>query len=208
MPIYRTFKKNAVVQAIVYGALTGLIGVIAFVIILQLPKEPVEQEGQVEVISTSQQPTDVNEKDLVQQQFFALQHGVYSSFDSATQFLASFPTLNKASIVRVGDQFFVWSKIDNEKVEGATQTIPSSFYKAITLSSSCPNQAEKQLPKTLMDTKWLTLDSVTGEQQVNLPDDWSVILPEIQKLSGNTSVIRLHALINYYERLDCIKIDF
>ncbi|ATP41277.1 translation initiation factor 2 [Solibacillus sp. R5-41] len=205
MPIYRTFKKNAVVQAVVYGALTGLIGVIAFVIILQLPKEPIEQG---EVISTSQQPTEVNEKGPVKQQFFALQHGVYSSFDSAAQFLASFPTLNKASIVRVGDQFFIWSKIDIEKVEGATQTVPSSFYKSITLSSSCPNHAENQLPKTLMDTKNLMLDSVTSEQQVNLPEDWSVILPEIQKLSGNTSVIRLHALINYYERLDCLKIDF
>lgn len=210
MPIIRTLKKNAVAQAVFYGVLTGLLGVIAFVIILKLPQEPVEPGEQGEVISTSQQQqqTEVNEKDSVKQQFFALQHGVYSSFESAEQFLASFPTLNKAAIVRVGDQFFVWSKIDSEKVEGATQTVPSSFYKPIVLSSSCPKYAEKQLPKTLKDTKWLTLDRVASEQQTDLPEDWGVILPEIQKLSENTSVIRLHALINYYERLDCVKIDF
>ncbi|MEK4426402.1 translation initiation factor 2 [Solibacillus sp. FSL K6-1523] len=209
MPIIRTLKKNSVAQAVFYGVLTGLLGVIAFIIILKLPQEPVEPGGQGEVISTSQQQeTEVNEKDLVKQQFFALQHGVFSSFESAEQFLASYSTLNKAAIVRIGDQFFVWSKIDNEKVEGATQTEPSSFYKPFVLSSSCPNQAEKQLPKTLMDTKLLTLDRVTSEQQVDLPEDWSTILPEIQKLSENVSVIRLHALINYYELVDCVKIDF
>lgn len=209
MPIIRTLKKNSVAQAVFYGVLTGLLGVIAFVIILNLPQEPVEPGGQGEVISTSQQQqTEANEKDLIKQQFFALQHGVYSSFESAEQFLVAYPTLNKAAIVRVGDQFFVWSKIDNEKVEGATQTVPSSFYKPIILSSSCPNQAEKQLPKTLMDSKLLTLDRVTSEQQVDLPEDWGTQLPEIQKLSENTSIIRLHALINYYERLDCVKIEF
>ena len=208
MPIIRTLKKNSVAQAVFYGVLTGLLGVIAFIIILKLPQEPVEPEGQAEVISTSQQETDGNEKDLVKQSFFALQHGVFSSFESADQFVASYPSLNKAAIVRVEDQFFVWSKIENEKVEGATQTEPSSFYKPLVLSSSCPKQAEKQLPITLKDAKTLTLDRVTSEQQADLPEDWSVILPEIQKLSENTSIIRLHALINYYERLDCVKINF
>lgn len=209
MPIIRTLKKNAVAQAVFYGVLTGLLGVIAFVIILNLPQEPVEPGEQGEVISTSQQQqTEVNEKDQVKQQFFALQYGVYSSFESASQFLAEYPTLNKAAIVRVGDQFFVWSKIDNEKIEGATQTEPSSFYKPFVLSSSCPNQAEKQLPKTLLDPKLLMLDQVTSEQQVDLPGDWGTKLPEIQKLSENTSVVRLHALINYYESLDCVKINF
>lgn len=209
MPIGRKFKKNAVAQAVIYGVITGIIGVIAFVLILNLPKEP---DSQGEIITTSQQPTVDKEKetksDQVSQQFFALQHGVFSSFESAEQFLAPYPTLKNAAIVRVGDQFFIWSKIDTEKVEGATQTIPSSFYKAITVSSSCPNPAEQQLPQTLKDPKWLTLKEVSADQKAKLPADWGTIIPGIQKLSENNSVIRLHALINYFERLNCLKINF
>ena len=203
MPSIKLIKNNAVIRAMLIGAFTGFLGVILFILILQMPQKKENDE----VITTSQTQTP-NEQESIAQAFLALQHGVFSNFDSAAQFLASYPTLNKAAIVEVNDQYFVWSRIDIEKVESALATVPSAFYKKITLESSCPKNAELQLPKTLKDTKWLTVQAADELEGGVVPEDWLTRVLEIQKLSTNPSVIRLHMFLNYYERLDCLKITF
>jgi hypothetical protein len=201
MPIIRTVKKNSVAQAMFFGGLTGLIGVILFIFILQLPSNGQEDE----LVSTTTVSSE-QEQEVVSQSFFALQHGVFSNFDSAAQFLATYPTLNKAAILEVDDQFYVWSQIDQEKLEGATQTTPSSFYKKMTLSSSCSPNKVLQLPKLLLDEQWLTVQMLSETDQEKVPEDWEENLAEIQKLTNKVGVIRLHMLMNYYEQLDCLKV--
>lgn len=201
MPILRTIKNNAVIYAMFIGTLTGLVGVGLFVFILQAPIKVADEE----IIVTSQVST---EEEPFQQAFFALQHGVFSNFDSAAQFLAANPTLNKAGVIEVEKQYFVWSRIDIEKIEDIGVTVPSSFYKKLTLSSSCPVNVDNKIPATLKDTKWLTLSEAAANAQEGVPADWVANLTEVQKLSADLSVIRLHMLINYYEGLDCLKITF
>lgn len=106
--------------------LQGLSSVILFVFILQLPTTT---EEAAETIPTVQTP----EEQQVQQQYFALQHGVFSNFDSAAQFLGTYPTLNKAAVVKVDEQYFVWSRLDTEKVETALTIVPTGFYKKLRL---------------------------------------------------------------------------
>ncbi|MEK4627854.1 MAG: translation initiation factor 2 [Solibacillus sp.] len=202
MPIIRTVRKSSVAQAMFFGGLTGLVGVIVFIFILQLPSNEQQED---ELASTTQVSS---EQEVVSQSFFALQHGVFSNFDSAAQFLASYPTLNKSTIFEVDDQYYIWSQLDQEKVEGATLTTPSSFYKKMTLSSSCPTTSELQLPNLLMDEKWLSVETLTDAQQANVPKDWGTNLAEVQKLTNQVNVIRLHMLMNYYEQLDCLKVTF
>lgn len=200
MPIFRTIKNNSVAQAMFFGTLTGLIGVGLFVLFLQLPSNS-EKEM---VPTTSQSPS---EQETVSQAFFALQHGVFSNFDSAAEFLATYPTLNKAAIFEVDGQFYIWSQIDNEKIEGATKTSPISFYKSMNLTSSCPTNSELQLPRILKDENWLTQVTVADDLQ-NVPKDWVEKVSVVQKLTNQPSVIRLHILMNYYEQLDCLKVTF
>lgn len=202
MPIIRTVRKSSVAQAMFFGGLTGLVGVIVFIFILQLPSNEQQED---ELASTTQVSS---EQEVVSQSFFALQHGVFSNFDSAAQFLASYPTLNKSTIFEVDDQYYIWSQLDQEKVEDATLTTPSSFYKKMTLSSSCPTTSELQLPNLLMDEKWLSVETLTDAQQANVPKDWGTNLAEVQKLTNQVNVIRLHMLMNYYEQLDCLKVTF
>lgn len=155
------------------------------------------------VETTSQQ-----EQEEIVQVFYALQHGVFSSSDSAAQFVASFPTLNKSAIVEIEGQYFVWSRLDIEKVDTALTVVPSAFYKKLTFHSSCPNPAQLQLPKTLKDTKWLTLQGIDQADATAVPEDWVKRAEEVLKLTTNPNVIRLHLAKNYFEQLDCLKVTF
>lgn len=198
----KALKNNAIFQAMFIGSLTGLAGVLAFVFILQLPTTEKEVAETIPTVQTTE------EQQQVKQQYFALQHGVFSNFDSAAQFLATYPTLNKAAVVKVDEQYFVWSRLDTTKVDAALALIPSGFYKSITIASSCPNNAELQLPITLKDTKMFTGQQIDSIDEQLVPTDWIGLASEVSKLSTNPNIIRLHMFLNYYERLDCLKVTF
>ena len=201
MATMKALKNNAIFQAMLIGSITGLAGVILFVFILQLPTTT---EEAAETIPTVQTP----EEKQVQEQYFALQHGVFSNFDSAAQFLGTYPTLNKAAVVKVDDQYFVWSRLDTEKVETALTIVPTGFYKKITIASSCPNPAELQLPVTLKDSKLFSAEGTEAIDKQQVPEDWTKLMTEVSKLSTNPNVVRLHMFINYFESLDCLKVTF
>ena len=201
MPILRNIKSNSIFQAMIIGSLTGLVGVGIFIMILQLPTEVSKEE----IVPTTQM---VSEEPVTQASFYALQFGVFSTFDGAAQFLSSYPTLNKAAIIEVDGSYYIWSQLDREKVDGATVTTPESFYKQVTLTSACKNAVENQIPNLLKDEKWLNGQIIVEADKQGLPDDWLTQIAEIQKLSSNVGVVRLHLLINYYESLDCLKFTF
>ena len=201
MPILRNIKSNSIFQAMLIGSLTGLVGVGIFILILQFPTEQVSEE---EIVPTTQMVTE----EPVTQTFYALQFGVFSTFDGAAQYLSAYPTLNKAAIVEVDGSYYIWSQLDREKVDGATLTTPQSFYKQVTVASACQNAAENKIPSLLKDEKWLNGQAVVEADKQGLPADWLTKIDEIQKLSTNVGVVRLHLLINYYEGLNCMKLTF
>ncbi|MER1957887.1 MAG: translation initiation factor 2 [Solibacillus sp.] len=200
----KKLKNNAVIQAMFVGSLTGIIGVLLLIVFLKIPVQQQQQPKQGEEVIAVQ----TEEQQEVVQVFYALQHGVFSSLESAAEFMGSSPTLNKAAIVNVESQYFVWSRLDIEKVESALTVVPSAFYKKMTLHSSCPTPAQLQLPKTLKDTKWLTLQAGTTADTALIPEDWIERAEEVLKLSTNPNVIRLHLTKNYFEQVECLKITF
>lgn len=197
----RTFRKSAVIRAIVYGALCGVVGVGVFVMLLKFPT--VTTEGELLPIDVQQE-----EEVLQQETFYARQFGVFSTQEGAVSFLSTAPLLNKAAIVRVDEQHFVWGNVSRGKQENAAPTIPASFYKSFMLASSCPQAGLAQLPALLHDEKWLNNSFEEGEEMVTLPEDWVTLIPEVMKLSDDLDVVRLHVLNHYYEQLDCLKITF
>ena len=201
MPMLRNIKSNSILQAMLIGSLTGLVGVGIFIFILQFPTRLVSEE---EIVPTSQMVSG----EPVTQTFYALQYGVFSTFEGATQYASSYPTLNKAAIVEVDGSYYIWSQLDREKIDGATVTTPQSFYKQVTVTSACENAAENEIPSLLKDEKWLNGQAIVEVDKQGLPVDWLPKIDEIQKLSTNVGVVRLHLLINYYEGLNCMKLSF
>lgn len=194
--LVRTLRKSAVLRALLYGALSGVFGVVLFILLLKMPTQFTEGE----LLQIDQQQA------VEQVQFFARQYGVYSTQEGAAAFMATAPSLNKAAIVQVGEQYFIWGSVARARIEGKP-TVPSSFSKAFLLESSCPQQAFLQLPHTLQDDKWLKNNFET-EERAMLPEDWTALIPEVQKLSEDTDVVRLHVLNHYYAQVDCLKITF
>jgi hypothetical protein len=202
MPILRNIKSNSIFQAMFIGSLTGLVGVGIFILILQFPTDEVS-EG--EIVPTTQM---VSEEQPEAQSFYALQFGVFTTFEGATQYLSAYPTLNKAAIVEVDGSYYIWSQLDREKVDGATVTSPQSFYKQVMVTSACQNAVENKIPSLLKDEKWLNGQAIDEADKQGVPEDWLTKIDEIQKLSSNVGVVRLHLLINYYEGLNCMKLSF
>lgn len=203
----KKIKNNAIIQAMLIGSATGVLGVLLFIFLLKMPSSTALTSKSVEQDIIPVQTTEQQQEDVVQV-FYALQHGVFSTSESATQLVASYPTLNKAAIIAVDGQYYVWSRLDIEKEESALTVVPSAFYKKVTLQSSCAKPGQLQLPKTLKDSKWLTLQGTEGVKDAAIPEDWQQRVEEIMKLSTNPSIIRLHLLNNYFEQLDCLKMTF
>ena len=58
--------------------------------------------------------------------FHAKQYGMFSSKESAISFMATQPTLEKAGIVQVENQFFMWSNLFvNDVPTTQTEALPS-----------------------------------------------------------------------------------
>lgn len=195
--LIRTLKKSAVLRALLYGAGSGLVGVLLFILLLRLPAET---GG--ELVATVKEPASQ------QEQYYAQQYGVYSTMEGAAAFMATAPSLNKAAVVQVGEQYFIWGRVALKKAEEKQQTVPSSFDKAFTFESSCPQQAFFELPLLLKDDKWLKNNFTEQASQAALPEDWAALIPEVQKLSSDVDVIRLHVMNHYYTQVDCLKITF
>lgn len=197
----RTFRKSAVIRAIIYGALSGVIGVAVFILLLKWPTNTTDGE----LLSTDSQQ---EEKEVQKELFYARQYGVFSTQEGASDFMSTAPMLNKAAIVHVDEQYFVWGVVALQKVEGTPPTIPASFYKGFTLESSCEQAGLLQLPAVLKDERWLNYSFEQEKEMATLPEDWTTLIPEVMKLSDDLDVVRLHVLNHYYEQLNCLKITF
>ena len=204
MPVKR-MRRNEWVSAVVYGTLTGLIGVALFVFVLQLANK----ESNEETISVQTQPGQQDEGeviDAVEAKFFAIQHGLFSSLEAATLAINSDPTLNKAAIVEVDGQFYIWSSVANEKKLPITQ--PTAFFKPFTVGAACSNATIQKIPLLLKDEKYLKNYFEQETNKGEVPEDWGTLLQATTKLSNDIDIIRLHLLSHYYSANDCLKISF
>jgi hypothetical protein len=185
-------------SAILIGSLTGLIGFGIF-LSLVLIGDNKEQEQAVTPVVTQPEPVT---GDAVT--FYAVQHGVFSSEESAAEFKNTFPQLNLSSIVQHENQFYVWSKITNEKADAASIT-PTAFYKAIKLSSSCEKHS-----KLLSELKGLdeNILSRKNELSTNFPDAWVQTFNQITQLSNDPNVWRLQLVATDLEVKTCLNLNF
>lgn len=207
MPVKRV-RKNEWINAVVYGTLTGLVGVALFVLVLQLAsKEP--NNGVIPVqTEQNQQQGDVGGEgiDVVEAKFFAIQHGLFSSLEAATIAINADPTLNKAAIIEVDGQFYIWSSLATEKKLPLTQ--PTAFFKPLTIGAACSDAKIQKIPLFLQDEKYLKNFFEQEQKEGEVPNDWASLLQATAKLSNDIDVIRLHLFAQYYGANECLKISF
>ncbi len=196
-------STKQIFRAAALGMLIGLAGVGAFAIFLISAKGP----GEAPTATEEKETVEVNATPQQAVRFYASQYGAFTSFDSASAFLAQYPTLNKAVVIQVADTFYVWSKIALSKL--VEETTPASFSKSFQFSSnSCPTNSIADIPLYLQDENKLKSNFQAASNDDKLPEEWTAFMGSIAGLSNDVNVLRLHALAQFYGEHDCLKIDF
>lgn len=203
--------RREIVQAAIIGTATGIIGVLLFILMLNsMNSDFIDEQLDGEMIPvTSQNEGEETLAEGTYEQFYANQHGVFSTFDAAMEFVAGYPTLNTSAVVEIGDSFYVWSSINTKKEAVVISDNPSSFVKPFKLSGEgCSEPELKNLPSLLKsnDRSKFYFDSV--ESPEHLPPDWQKISFALSSLSSDLAVIRMHLLAHYFTENECLKIEF
>ncbi len=206
MKFPHVIRKKEMIQAAILGSAAGLVGVILFIFMLNsMNTDDTNSDEMIPVQSSAN--SDGN--DPSKQQFFANQHGVFSTFDGATEFVAGYSSLTTSAIVEVDGNFYVWSSVSPTK-EGVTITVnPTSFAKSFYYTgASCSESSLKSLPELLKSDDRSKFYFEDGKIPDDLPEDWKSVTQALSTFSDDLDVVRLHILSHYFSKNDCMKITF
>jgi len=204
-------KKNQeqthfLLAAVIHGVLIGAAGVLLFFFILQtFEKRSVQPDEQLLPASTSQSTKDINKP----VKFFAVQYGVYSSSQAASDYLAGHPEFENVAIVPVGKQFFLWGAVGTSEKKIKSIVNKDSFVKPFTLTgASCGEKGLKILPQLLGVSKVAKLNVSNSSKGKDIPAGWKGKVAEITKVSNDLEVVKLQLLAHYASENDCLEIKF
>lgn len=208
-------RKKEVVRASLLGLCTGIVGVLFFIILLNSMDSNVDRnkidDGKKVTTSTSteQKETKSNLQEETSEQFFANQHGVFSSFDAASEFVSNYASLNTSAIVEIDKNYYVWSQVAPTKEEIKKVDEPPSFVKLFKLSSAaCKKKELQELPNILKSNDKSKFYFEDKKPKAQYPSDWQTVTVALTNLSKDLSVVRMHLLAHYYSKNDCLKIEF
>ena len=198
----RTITRAQAIKAIGIGSMIGGAGVFVFLFVFWLVTKQEVPGGVGE-----DEAVPVQQFDGAETLYYATQFGAFTSSQGAEQFKGQFPTLNKALIIEVDGQFYVWSRITVLPKEEST--IPSSFNKAFTVSAGgCEEEALAQLGQNIKNEELLKSQNVQMTNGILLPDDFEEVKTQIHRLSTDADVVRLYMLQHYMGQDDCVEIQF
>lgn len=213
-PMKFPIRRKEIVRSFILGLCTGLIGVLLFILLLNSmdsknANNKIDKgEEQKISVSTETKENQSTLKDGTYEQFYANQHGVFSSFEAATEFVSQYPNLNTSAIVEVNENYYVWSSISPSKEDLTKMEEPASFTKPFKFSGqSCGKKELQELPSTLKSNDKSKYFFEGENRNGNFPSDWKSVTIALNSLSDDLSVIRMHLLAHYYSKNNCLKIE-
>ncbi|WP_277584464.1 hypothetical protein [Psychrobacillus antarcticus] len=213
MPIgRRNNTRKKVVLAGIQGLIIGVVGVLLFGLILNLANDKKVESEEVEITT----PTDeedklevigkVEEKSLP---FQAKQYGMFTSKESAIAFIGSQPSLAKASIFQVGNEFYVWSDLYATTIPTQEVEVLPTFIKSLYVSTnSCEDSKVIKVMELIQEENLSKkfFDSIAKKE--DYPDDLMQIVQAISAFSEVPSVMRSHIFSHYVATNNCLKLNF
>jgi len=212
MRFTKTFSKFSYTLAILHGFFIGAVSIGIFAILIQWQDiSTAEKTGSKEEAPekaeeiTVDAPVDAGNPT----QFFAKQHGVFTTADGATTLLQSSPAMKSAAIIIANNQYFVWSAASVVESEMKIQGTTESFVKPFKINSSaCTEKAMKNLPVFLANSDPAKFNFEGTGNKDAIPKDWVANNAAIATLSEDKNVIRVQLLSHYSTQNDCLKIEF
>lgn len=213
MKFPKAIGRRDLMHATVLGSVAGLAGVLFFILLLSSMTTTTETEEQTsqgeeeEVIPVQSTNNNIAVDSSVE--FFANQHGVFSSQAAALEFVSGYASLNTSAVVEVDGSYYVWSSVSPVKEDIVLTDNPTSFVKKFKLSGgACTNPEIQNLPVNLQSNDRSKFYFEEGKVPDNIPEDWQSITTAISSLSDDLGVARLHLIAHYMTKNDCLKIEF
>jgi len=213
MPIgRRSNTRKKVILAGVQGLIVGVVGVLLFGLILNLANDKKAESEEVEITT----PTDEKEKVEATSEvegkslpFQAKQYGMFTSKDSAMAFIGSQPSLAKASIFQVGNEFFVWSDLYVTTIPTQEVDVLPTFVKSLYVSTnSCDDPKVKKVIDLIQQENLSKKFFESIAKKEDYPDDLMDIVQAISAFSDSPSILRMHIFSHYASTNNCIKLNF
>lgn len=213
MPFRRRNPRKKIILAAIQGLVIGVIGVLIFGFILNFTNEKkVENEEEITAPSTAKEEEEGEKVEVAAEallSFKAKQYGMFTTKDSAIDFMATEPTLVKASIVQVENQFFVWSELFVNDVPASQQEALPTFIKNLYISTKgCEDPKVKKIMAVLQEENISKnfFDSIVKKE--DYPDDLTSIVQAVSTFSDVSSVMRLHVFSHYLDQNRCVELSF
>ena len=215
MPIRRRNPRKKVILAGVQGLVIGIVGVLLFGLILNLSNDKKDEKEEVAATPTEQTEKEKEDDKTVEVSaeatlpFKAKQYGLFSSKESAVAFMSEQPSLQKAGIVGVDGQFYIWSELYvNDVSSSQVDTIPTFIKPLFVSTKGCEDPKVQNMINILQEEKISKtfFDAIVNKE--NYPDDLATIVNAVTAFSDSTAALRLHLFTHYVEQNPCVKLSF
>ena len=117
----------------------GLLGFYLFGLILNLANDKKVKSEEVEITTPKDEEQKVEVIGKVEAKslpFKAKQYGMFTSKESAIAFIGTQPSLAKASIFQVGNEFYVWSDLYVTTIPTQEADVLPTFIKSLYVSTN------------------------------------------------------------------------
>lgn len=214
------FKKRhsniTVIAAVIHGIIIGVaaVAIVGFLFIGTSPKEEKAiEKNEVPTSGPVEEQTPAPPSEVQSSTMFALQHGVFSSAETAADFINADSIYQKAAVVQVGGQYFVWSGVGLTEDELSPEQFTEAFRKRFTLKElTCTASPAHELWTVLHEKDVAKIKTFTA----SIKDEESST--EVEKLkrkivamttySESLPIIRAQLIADFIQQGDCLKIDF
>lgn len=222
MKFKKKYTKMTVAMAMLHGVIIGIaaVALVGFIII-GTNGQGKEKAAEQEIVKTdppaSSETTPTSgpavSPDDAPLKLFAKQHGVFTTAQSAQDFIAQDASLTKPAILEIGGQFYVWSAVGIREDEIDVSEYEMTFRKPFFAdTSSCSAVGAGKLKSALMETELSKIKSLTvvseGEAEDEKIADFRKNIVALTVFSSDLRTIRLHLLAHYTHKDGCVKINF
>lgn len=222
MNFKKKYSKVTVATAMLHGVIIGIaaVAIVGFIIVGtngQGKEKAAEQEVAVTDPPASGETTPASGPAISPEeaplQLFAKQHGVFSSEESAQDFISQDASLAKADILDIGGQFYVWSAVGLQEGEIEVSEYEMTFRKPFFAdASSCSNVGAGKLRSALTESELSKIKVLTtvaeGEADDEKIAEFRKNIAAVTAFTSDLRIVRLKLLLHYSHKNGCVKINF
>ncbi|WP_432358389.1 hypothetical protein [Sporosarcina sp. UB5] len=229
MNFKKKYSKVTVAMAMLHGVVIGIaaVAIVGFLIIgtngqgkektaenkIVATDPPVSTETTPSTSETTPTSGPAISGDTDRLKLFAKQHGVFSTVQSAQDFVAQDVSLAKAAILEIGGQFYVWSAVGIQEDEVEVSEYEGTFRKPFFVdASTCSTVGAGKLRSALSETELSKIKVLTTVSEEEAEDeklaDFRKNVVAVTAFTSDLRIIRLQLISHYSHNNGCVKINF